>query len=76
MNDEKFKTIMEMFANLNHGEQVDLFLDIKQGLLDLRKQRIETHQKNIEYDSENVKALYAGNDRILGNLPTAEKASS
>lgn len=73
MNDEKLKVVMEMFADLNHGEQVEFFLAIKESLLAQRAERIEVHKKNQEYESENVKALYAGNDMINANN-TAIKA--
>lgn len=69
MNDEKLKAVMEMFAGLNHGEQVDLFDAIRKGLLSQRAGRIETHQKEVEYNAENIKALNAGNAMIAGSLP-------
>lgn len=67
MQDEKLKAVLEMFAALNHSEQVDLFLAIKEGLLKNRQIRIQEHETNRQAQEENIKALYAGNDMILGN---------
>lgn len=67
MQDEKLKAVLEMFAALNHGEQVDLFLAIKEGLLKNRQTRIQEHETNRLAQEENIKVLYAGNDAILGS---------
>lgn len=75
MQDEKLKAVLEMFAGLNHGEQVDLFLAIKDGLLKNRQIRIQEHETNRMFQEENIKALYAGNDAILGNSGLAAKQS-
>lgn len=64
MQDEKLKAVLEMFAGLNHGEQVDLFLAIKEGLLKNRQIRIQEHEANRQAQEENIKALYSGNDMI------------
>lgn len=73
MQDEKLKAVLEMFAGLNHGEQVDLFLAIKEGLLKNRHIRIQEHETNRQVQEENIKALCAGNDAILGNSGLAAK---
>lgn len=73
MQDEKLKAVLEMFAGLNHGEQVDLFLAIKEGLLKNRQIRIEEHEVNRQAQEENIKALYAGNEAILANNGSAAK---
>jgi hypothetical protein len=67
MIDEKLKAVLEMFAGLNHGEQVDLFLAIKEGLLKNRQIRLQEHEANRQVQEENIKALCAGNDAIIGN---------
>ena len=67
MIDEKLKAIMETFAGLNHGEQVDLFMAIKDNLLKNRQVRLEEHQCRKAEQEDNIKALYAGNDIINGN---------
>lgn len=73
--DENVKKVMEMFGTMSHGDQVEFFLAIKQGLLCQRAERIQQHQKEQEYQAENVKALHAGNDVILGNNLPATKAA-
>ncbi len=74
MND-KLTAIMETFEKLNHGEQVELFLGIKEELLKNRAQRIEAHSKELEYQKENISALHQGNDMIAGT-PTSLAAKA
>lgn len=72
MKDE-LNAIMEIFAKLNHGDQVDLFLNIKDALLKNRQIRLEEHKCRMAEQDENIKALYNGNEMITGNSTLAAK---
>ncbi len=77
MYEDKLNAIMETFEKLNHGEQVDLFLGIKEALLSSRASRIEAHSKELECQKENISALHQGNDMIAGTPPSlAAKAGN
>lgn len=63
---EQVKTIMEIFIDIPHNEQVDLFKEIKAQLIDHRKSQMEVLQKNITITTENVEVLHKGNCEITG----------
>lgn len=74
MEKDKLNAIMQIFAELDHGQQVDLFLNIKDALLQNRAVRREEHEKILQVQQENIKALYNGNDMIIGiNSPVAKQ---
>lgn len=72
---EQVETIMDIFKSLNHGEQVDLFQEIKAQLIDNRKRRYEEHASRAELEQVGMKILEEGNRIITGNVPVTEKAS-
>lgn len=63
---EQVKTIMNIFADLDHENQVSLFKEIKAALLSIRAGLIEKHQKDAEFASNNIERLRAGNEEIHG----------
>lgn len=74
MKDE-LNAIMEVFAKLSHGDQVDLFLNIKDALLKNRQIRVEEHKCRMAEQDDNIKALYSGNEMITGTATLSAKQS-
>lgn len=74
MEKDKLNAIMQIFAELDHGQQVDLFLNLKEALLQNRAVRREEHEKILQVQQENIKMIFAGNDMITGNNSAAVKA--
>lgn len=67
---EQVKTIMQIFGDLDHENQVSLFKEIKGALLSIRSGLIEKHQKDQEYAAHTIDRLRAGNEEIHGGLGT------
>jgi hypothetical protein len=73
MEKDRLNAIMQIFAELDHGEQVDLFLNLKDALLQNRAARREEHEKILQVQQENIKTIFAGNDMIISNNSAAVK---
>lgn len=67
MEKDKLDAIMQIFAELDHEQQVDLFLNLKDALLQNRAVRREEHEKILQVQQENIKMIFAGNSMIIGN---------
>ncbi len=63
---DQIKTILNIFADLDHEAQVALFKEVKAGLLCIRGGLIEKHQKDQEFAGSNINRLRAGDEEILG----------
>lgn len=74
MEKDKLNAIMQIFVELDHGQQVELFLNLKDALLENRAVRRDEHEKILQVQQENIKAIFAGNDMITGNNSAAVKA--
>lgn len=70
---EQVKTIMNVFGDLDHENQVGLFKEIKAALLSIRAGLIEKHQKDAEFAGNNIERLRAGNEEIHGAGAVAAK---
>lgn len=61
---DQVKTIMDIFVDLDHENQVSLFKEIKSCLLSCRAGLIEQHQKAAEFAQSNIERLRSGNEEI------------
>lgn len=61
---EQVKTIMDIFYDLKHEDQVSLFQAVKGALLSHRSELIEKHGKDAEFAENNIKLLRDGNEQI------------
>lgn len=65
MDNKVVDSIMKEFDNLSHGEQVDLFLEIRNRLLINRDVRIANFKENAEVAAKNLQSLDDGNKIII-----------
>jgi hypothetical protein len=73
MEQKLVDSILSEFDKLPHGEQVDLFLQIRSGLLKLREVRRKTHLEGLDVAKCNIEALDSGDTIIIS--PDSIKAS-
>lgn len=64
--DMSVNEIMDQFDKMAHNDQVEFFNSIRDGLLILRKSRIEAYRKTAQDAEENIGALLEGNGKIAG----------